>query len=105
MFRILSLMLSVIPLSEWQEVQSDVDNGNLTPDLTNLFIILAIIVVALATAYVIARLAINAKREKETLEREMRAGIPHIKALDNNLPGSSLSSLYKENGKTGSRKE
>lgn len=99
MERLIADIIRITALTDWAEVQSEVDSGKTTPDLTYVFVILAVIVVALATAYVLIRLWLNAKREREILERGTRAAIPHIKSLDTNLPGSSLSSLYNENGK------
>ena len=89
--------ISRIPvLTNWSDVQQEVDSGRTTPDLTMLFLILASVLFVGLSIYVIIRIWLNAKKERERLERGMRAGIPHIKALDNNLPGRSLSTLYKE---------
>ena len=97
--RLIAGIIRITALTDWSEVQSEVDSGKTTPDLTVLFVILAVAVVAIASAYVLIRLWKNARREKEVLERGTRAAIPHIKSLDNNLPASSLSSLYKQSGR------
>ena len=91
--------VGIAALTNWAEIQDDVDNGNVTPDLTVLFVVLAVIIVIAIAVYVLIRLQLNAKKERERLERGMRTGIPHIKSPDSNLPASSLSSLYKQNGK------
>lgn len=92
-----ALLSRTAVLTDWSEVQEDIDNGRTSPDLTVFFLILAAVLFVGLSAYVMIKVWLNAKHEREKLERGMRAGIPHIKALDNNLPGRSLSNLYKEN--------
>ena len=91
-------------LTNWSDVQEQVDAGKTAPDLTVLFVVLACIIVAGLTVYIIVKLMLRAKKEREVLERGMRAGIPHIKALDNNLPAKSLTSLYDEDGSAKKKK-
>lgn len=94
----LALLVNGLLLTNWTDEQKKVDAGQTTPDLTIPFVILACVIVAGLTVYIIVKLMLRAKHEREVLERGMRAGIPHIKALDNNLPARSLNSLYeKEN--------
>lgn len=93
------LLFSRLMLTNWTDVQEQVDAGKTTPDLTFLFVILACIIVAGLTVYILVRIMLHAKHEREVLERGLRSAIPHIKALDNNLPGRTLNSLYDdENG-------
>lgn len=94
--KIFTIPVRITALSSWADVQQQVDSGRTTPDLTMLMLILASVLFVGLSVYVIVRLWLNAKREREKMEKEMRVGIPHIKALDNNLPGNSLSTLYKE---------
>ena len=86
-----------VVLSEWQEIQSDVDNGRTSPNLMIVFLVLLTVLVVGAVTYVLVKKWLSIKQERERLEKGMGTGIPHIKALDNNLPGRSLSTLYKEN--------
>lgn len=93
---ILSVLSRLTLLTNWSDVQQEVDNGRTTPDLTLLFLILASVLFVGLSIYVVVRVWLNMKHEREKLEKGMNVGIPHIKALDNNLPGRSLSTLYKE---------
>ena len=92
-----SALIRILPLTNWESVQEEVDSGRTTADLTTLFLILASVLFVGLSIFVLVRVWLNIKREREKLEKGMRVGIPHIKALDNNLPGASLSTLYKEN--------
>lgn len=74
-----------------------------TPDLTVLFVVLICVLVTGLTVYVLVKLWMHSKKEQEILQRGMRAGMPHIKALDNSLPANSLNSLY-DKDKDGKKK-
>jgi len=94
---LLSNIGRAVVLSEWKEIQSDVDNGRTSPNLTIVFMVLLSVLVIGIVTYILVKKWLRIKHERERLEKGMGTGIPHIKALDNNLPGRSLSTLYKEN--------
>ena len=85
------------------DLPSSYDEAATAPDLTTLFIILACVLVAGITVYVIVKVWLHAKHEEELLKRGMSSGIPHIKALNSDLPASSLNTLH-DMDKTGKKK-
>lgn len=87
-------LLNKISLLFSSSLKEDAEQG--TPDLTFVFIILACVLVAGFTVYVIVRMWLHAKHEQAVLNRGLRAGIPNIKALNNDLPANSLNTLHDE---------
>lgn len=100
----LAFLFNRLMLTNWSDEQSKVDAGQTTPDLTMPFIILACALIAGLTIYVIVRVWLHAKHEREVLERGMRAALPHIKSLDNTLPANSLNSLHSNDKEKESKK-
>ena len=96
MFKYAALRLLATLFKSNADLPSSYDEGAAPPDLTMLFIILACVLVAGLTVYVIVRVWMHVKHEQAVLNRGLRAGIPNIKALNNDLPANSLNTLHAE---------